>query len=79
MKKNESCVNIEMIAEESNSIFVIENNSLNNHNFNCSSQYTASPKKITENEQNNNFIHFIKNTDFNMDKEKRKTFLVDLK
>jgi hypothetical protein len=37
MKKNESCVNIEMIAEESNSIFVIENNSLNNHNFNCSS------------------------------------------
>lgn len=58
-----------MIAEESNSIFVIDNNSLNNHNFNNSSQYTVSPKKISEKDINNNFIQFIKNTEINMDKE----------
>jgi hypothetical protein len=45
-----------MIAEESNSIFVIENNSTSNRNYNNLSYYTASPKKYNENESNNNFI-----------------------
>lgn len=62
-----------MIAEEST--FAIENNFIN---VNTSSQFTDSPKKTVENDQNN-FILFIKNNNNIMDKEKRKQFIFDLK
>ena len=62
-----------MIAEEYT--FAIENNLIN---VNTSSQFTESPKKINENDQNN-FIQYVKNNTSMMDKEKRKQFIFDLK
>ena len=55
-----------MIAEEST--FAIENNLIN---VKTSSQFTESPKKINENDQNN-FIYYVKNNTSMMDKEKKK-------